>query len=281
MNDASSSARVKVLAPLDSAVLEPLAQALGEAATGAQLTRLMKQVGLPDDVGEGATKWKRVYAAFVSEQTKFKQSNRILMFVKAVLAPPRFAHSRDQFEGLREEVNRLLAFCGFHLYETGRLGTIERAKTVSQAQERASRLRSELLTRRVHADVLRFCKEELVVPNYFHAVFEATKSVAEKLRAKSGLASDGAELVDAALGLGTGGLPLLAFTSLQTETERSEHKGFAMLLKGMFGAFRNVTAHAPKITWPIQEQDALDVLTLASLLHRRLDAAVLTGRNNG
>ena len=35
-------------------------------------------------------------------------------------------------------------------------------------------------------------------------------------------------------------------------------------------------AHAPKIHWPINEQDALDILTLASLLHRRLDSAVRT-----
>jgi hypothetical protein len=41
----------------------------------------------------------------------------------------------------------------------------------------------------------------------------------------------------------------------------------------MFGTFRNVTAHAPKITWPINEQDALDLLSLVSYLHRRLDAA--------
>jgi hypothetical protein len=45
----------------------------------------------------------------------------------------------------------------------------------------------------------------------------------------------------------------------------------------MFGTFRNVTAHAPKIHWNITEQDALDLLTLCSLLHRRLDAAIRTG----
>jgi hypothetical protein len=36
-------------------------------------------------------------------------------------------------------------------------------------------------------------------------------------------------------------------------------------------AFRNPTAHEPKIYWPINEQDALDLLSLISLLHRRLD----------
>jgi uncharacterized protein (TIGR02391 family) len=50
------------------------------------------------------------------------------------------------------------------------------------------------------------------------------------------------------------------------------------LMKGMFGAFRNVTAHAPRISWEITEQDALDLLTIASLLHRRLDAAIRTPR---
>jgi uncharacterized protein (TIGR02391 family) len=50
----------------------------------------------------------------------------------------------------------------------------------------------------VHPDVLEFCKPELLEENYFHAVFEATKSVAEKIRVKTGLGKDGTELVDTA-----------------------------------------------------------------------------------
>jgi len=46
------------------------------------------------------------------------------------------------------------------------------------------------------------------------------------------------------------------------------------LLKGLFGTFRNTTAHAPKFTWRIKEQDALDILSMVSLVHRRLDNAV-------
>jgi uncharacterized protein (TIGR02391 family) len=71
-------------------------------------------------------------------------------------------------------------------------------------------------------------------------------------------------------------LPLLAFNSLQTESEQSEHAGLMNLVKGLFGAFRNITAHEPKIKWSIPEQDALDMLSLASFLHRRLDQAVRT-----
>jgi uncharacterized protein (TIGR02391 family) len=62
---------------------------------------------------------------------------------------------------------------------------------------------------------------------------------------------------------------------LRTETEQSEQKGFANLVRGMFGTFRNVTAHAPKLRWPIDEQDALDLLSLVSYLHRRIDAAAI------
>ena len=35
-----------------------------------------------------------------------------------------------------------------------------------------------------------------------------------------------------------------------------------------------------QVTWNVTEQDALDLLTLVSLLHRRLDAAVPTEENH-
>jgi uncharacterized protein (TIGR02391 family) len=44
-------------------------------------------------------------------------------------------------------------------------------------------------------------------------------------------------------------------------------------LKGLFGTFRNPTAHSLKATWPLSEQDALDLFSLCSYVHRRLDRA--------
>ena len=66
-----------------------------------------------------------------------------------------------------------------------------------------------------------------------------------------------------------------ALNALQTEPERLEQTGFGNLLKGIFGTFRNVTAHAPKLKWAIGEQDALDLLTMVSYARRRLDQAVV------
>jgi uncharacterized protein (TIGR02391 family) len=122
----------------------------------------------------------------------------------------------------------------------------------------------------VHPDVLRFCRAELVADNYFHAVLEATKSVAVKLRAKSGLTEDGAKLVDAAL---CGSAPRVAINDLITDSQRSEQSGFANLVKGTFGMFRNPTAHEARVLWAMSKEDAEDLLSLASLIHRRLDAA--------
>jgi uncharacterized protein (TIGR02391 family) len=104
---------------------------------------------------------------------------------------------------------------------------------------------------------------------------EATKSVAAKLRDKTGLTDDGGALVDRALG---GNPPMLAINSLVDESQISEQRGFANLVKGMFGMFRNTTAHAPKQLWNMSKSDAEDLLTLASLIHRRLDTAVMPAR---
>lgn len=201
-------------------------------------------------------------------------------FVRAVMDPVRWSGRSAAYESMRQQVNTVLSFSGYVVGEDGSLRLVPKAYTLGQAEARAGRLRAELQRRSVHPDVLRFCRAELLQENYFHAVFEATKSVAEKIRQMTGLTSDGAKLVEQALGLGKSGFPVMAFNSLRTDTERSEHTGMVNLLKGMFGAFRNVTAHAPKITWPISEQDAMDLLSIASLLHRRLDNAVLVPRNS-
>jgi uncharacterized protein (TIGR02391 family) len=186
------------------------------------------------------------------------------------MKPEQYAREPKRYEPMRANLNRALAFAGLAVEETGNLVSVEKAQTLTEAQRRANELRADLELRKVHPDVLRFCKEELLKDNYFHAVLEATKSVAEKLRTRTGLRDDGATLVDRTL---SGELPLLAINLLKTDSERSEQRGFANLVKGMFGMFRNTTAHAPKISWAIDKDDAEEVFTLLSLVHKRIDAA--------
>lgn len=84
----------------------------------------------------------------------------------------------------------------------GKLEQCKQARTISEAEAAADQLRRKLIDRGVYADVLKFCRAELVQANYFHAVLETAKSVAQKIRDKSGLTSDGGELVDEAFGIG-------------------------------------------------------------------------------
>lgn len=72
--------------------------------------------------------------------------------------------------------------------------------------------------------------------------------------------------------------PMVAFTSLRTDSERNEQRGLANIVKGVFSAFRNPEAHEPKVVWHVREDDALDLLSTLSLVHRRLDVSVVLRR---
>lgn len=261
------------LARFDDSELRQIADILESAATHRVLTDIFRQCNLVEQGGN--PKWERILLALRVRQAQDGCGNNVGAFIQTILAPVRFVERRDDFETLRERLNAVLSFSSISLNAEGKLVPCTEAKTIDEAVERAGRLRAELARRRVHNDVLAFCRIELTQENYFHAVFEATKSVADKIRQRTGLKGDGAELVDGAFAFSKK-IPLLALNSLRTETEQKEQAGFMNLVKGMFGMFRNVTAHAPKIHWKINEQDALDLLTVVSLIHRRLDASVRT-----
>ena len=67
--------------------------------------------------------------------------------------------------------------------------------------------------------------------------------------------------------------PPVRINDFGSKSETSEHTGFANLLRGLIGTFRNTTAHAPRASWPVSEADALDVFSTLSFLHRRLNDA--------
>lgn len=259
----------------DLATLESLSKILGDTTqglTGSEISKFLAECSIKDP-GLNSTKWKRLYDSLSLKQQNDRCANNVVYFIQHVMRPSRHFDKQEWFEDIREKLNKVLSFEGLELEESGNVKQVLKTNTISESEARASKLKQNLLSRRVHSDVLYFCKAELLVDNYFHAVFEATKSIAEKIRFKTGLTSDGSALVDEAFSF-RNKIPHLAFNSLQTESEQSEQKGFANLLKGIFGTFRNTTAHAPKVTWVIEEQDALDILSTVSLIHRRLDDAI-------
>jgi len=242
-----------------------------EGLTGSEIDHLLRNCNIPNPTPD-LTKWKRLHNAFVEFQNEHQVGNHVVVFIKRAMDPARYVSEPNVFRSRRDRLNSVLAFCGFALGEDGRLRTTCAATTIDQALERANRLHAALIQRSVHADVLRFCKAELLDENYFHAVFEAMKSITSKIRSLAGLTGDGCDLVHDAFGQKYG-KPILAINAFKTETHLGEQNGFMNLLKGLYGTIRNPLAHDPKVEWDMTEQDALDILTMISLVHRKLDQA--------
>jgi uncharacterized protein (TIGR02391 family) len=257
--------------------LRAIADALGDTVDGlfgSEIGELLAACRIVD-LDPAITKRHRLYNAFANDQNTRQGRTHILAFIRKAMRPERFPRCPERFEPMRALVNGAAAFAGLAVDASGVVTAVEHVQTLSEAQRRAQELRADLSTRGVHQDVLRFCREELLADDYFHAVLEAVKSIADKIRTRTGLSDDGNTLNERAL---AGELPLLAINPLKTESEKSEQKGFANLLRGTFGMFRNTTAHEARIHWPIGKDDAEDLLSLVSLIHRRLDAAHMPPR---
>lgn len=272
---------------LDAPTLEALCAVLGDTGdglTGSEIGTLLRHCQI-DDVAPGITKRHRLHEALATRQQRDGVANNVVAFVQAAMRPARYVGKSQLFAERQAGLNGVLSLAGLRVDDEGRVGAAQKARTASEAEGRAGRLRAELVRRQVHADVLKACRAELLEENYFHAVLEATKSVAEKVRSLSGLALDGSELVNEAFGTrgrdGRDHDPVLALNALQSISEQSEQRGMMHLMKGIFAVFRNPTAHELKTRWAVDEREALDLLTMVSVVHRRLEGAVRVPRRPG
>jgi len=259
------------LSLFNEGTIEALARVLGECGTGSDISRVLNYCGLDDNSGE-STKWRRLYYIFLESQRVTGSPNQVLNFIRVFLTPARYAGRSIEFETHRTEINTILVMVGLELGKDGQFRTVNPAATLDEAEKRVQAIRDRFKGRAIHHEVNKYCNKELMQENYFHAVFEAAKGLAQRIREMSGADGDGSKLIDCVFSVDR---PLLAINSLRTETEKSEHKGFAQLLKGCFAAVRNPLAHEPKILWT-GEDDAADYLSLLSLLHRKLDGASQT-----
>jgi len=254
--------------------LEAACKVLGDTANGLsndEIGHILATVNVADPAA-GLTKWKRLYNALAHAQNTHQVGNHLILFINQAMAPARFISQPKLFEWRRDGLNVALAFAGYAINENGQVVHTKKESTLAGAKARAGRLRSLLESRNTHPEVTKYCLAEFLEENYFHAVFEAVKGMAERIRQMSGLGTDGAELVNQVFSTKA---PILAINSLETDTELSEQKGIAQLLIGVFGAIRNPTAHAPKIMWAMPEQDAVDIFGILSFVHRKLDNSTI------
>jgi len=252
--------------------LEQIARIIGDTdtgLTGSEIGYALASCNIAD-VDSSDTKWKRLYNALVTFQNEHQVGNHVIVFIQHVMNPASYTNTPDVFTARRDELNKVLAFAGMELRDTGKLRFVKKAENLDDALQRAARLKTILEQRKVHSKVLEHCRAEILQDNYFHAVLEAMKSITVRMRALANLDGDGAELVDAAFG---GSSPKLTINSFDTKSKQGEQRGFVSLLKGLYGMVRNPVAHEARIEWDMSEQDAVDVLTTISLVQRKIDIA--------
>lgn len=238
-----------------------------EGLTGTEITKILADCKMTDN-SPMLNKRTRLYNAFVHYQNASQCSNGILKFLSHAMHPARYMNNNELFQYRLNEVNKRLSFIGLELTKEAKYKKVTAARTLTEAQERASHYKSKLELRNIHPEVFKYCNEELVQENYFHSVFEGVKSVAQRLRDNTGVYADGNTLVDVVFSTAN---PLLKINPLLTSTQRSEHLGLSNVIKGLFGIIRNPTAHTPKIKFVIDEGEALDIMTIVSYVHKKLD----------
>ncbi|HBG69679.1 MAG: TIGR02391 family protein [Bacteroidetes bacterium GWF2_43_63] len=129
----------------------------------------------------------------------------------------------------------------------------------------------EFLKRNFHSEVIKHSQKLFAQGNYFHSVFESAKAYNKDIKIKSQSDKDGQPLMLSVWGCDTG---VLKVTACQSQSDKDFQDGIKFISGGIMSAIRNPTAHEPAITWPIDKQDCLDILSLISFLYRQLDKAV-------
>ena len=187
--------------PWPDSVVQGVADVLGDTdtgLTGSEIGRLLATLNIPDP-GSGVTKRHRLGHALLHRQALDTSARRIVTFITRAMDPVSYIQSPALRQQRQDALNEVLVFVGLHVRDNGQVGRGPHAETLDEAAQHANSLRAELRRRGTHPDVLRYCSVEILTRNVFHAQLEATKSIFDKIRNRTGLVNDGALLVDAAL----------------------------------------------------------------------------------
>lgn len=224
--------------------------------------------GLAYQTGLNKRDW--LLECFVQDINSRHSTNIVLQFIESALNPILYTADgkREKYSWMLEETNRVLVLLGCEVGPDGRIRSVPRAESLDEVDRRINSLKRKLYDRSIHSEVTKYCSRELLKKDYFDAVFEAAKGLAERVRSITGLSTDGGELFQAAFSTKD---PFLFFNQMKTKSEISEFTGLKELLEAIFHLVRNPAAHTPKINWRVDETKALDVLTLISFAHKYLD----------
>lgn len=255
---------------LTNSEIESLSNILGATETGLtgrEITRILQLCIIPDN-NQGLTKRIRLFNSFAEKANSDQNSDCVYSFIKEAMMPARWLYNTQAEQKMRIQINEVLALKGLQLNDSNEFINIEIATTVSEAKQRASKLKQKLYNLNAHREVLNCCTEELLSSDYFHAVTEAAKSLTNRISQCTGILEDGTRLIERAFSTTN---PAVILSDLSTSSKRNEYRGIKEMLLGFNYAVRNVTAHEMRINWDVNEDEAINILSIISALHKVLD----------
>lgn len=224
--------------------------------------------GITYKIGLNKKDW--LYNCFVAEVSNSNSFDCVFRFIETALNPISYTamDKRTKYYYLVEETNKVLCLLGLEINNSGKIVFVKKANNLEEVDERVNHLQKKLYERSIHSEVYKYCIKDYLRKDFFDAVFEASKGLAQRVRDISGLGTDGSELFNEAFSSKD---PIIFFNKLSNSSEKNEHNGLRELLNSIFHLVRNPEAHTPKINWHIDETKALDILTLISFAHKYLD----------
>lgn len=254
---------------LNKSALEETAKIIGERYTGSEITAFFHKAGFTQIDFDGSTKWRFVFSMLEQIQSAPAGDANIAKVLETLCDPQEFFGKPEAHVQIVERIDEIVGFYGLGVEpRTGKLLLTEQSR--AELRQRKSVEAQAFDSRKLHSEVIKHGRELFVQGRHFHAAFECCKAFDRFVSSKSQIDEHGDKLMGMALSL-TGPLKL---NSQRTQTEINEQEGTMHLCKGLMRAIRNPEAHEPQLDWTIDQQDALDILSMVSFLYRKVEAAV-------
>lgn len=248
--------------------LEEIARVIGDAFTPSQLPRFLRDSGIPEEyLGpvEEQDNWSYTLVVFERLHDGGSAARRVLReFIGRWLEDK--LHDGPRPDVLRRILAQL-ARQGWYVRE-GRLVIGE--PQVSEIPL-ASPIGREARISALHP-LIRQASDRYIESNHMGAaILEAFKAINIRVKELTGLDADGTDLMGKAFGTTT---PRLLLADQETQTGRDIQSGFQHLFRGAVTGIRNPNAH--ELFRPLDDNEALEQLSFASLLMHRLDSVTVT-----
>lgn len=121
------------------------------------------------------------------------------------------------------------------------------------------------LKKHIDEKLWHFIKRSYLAENYSEAIKDSIQFIGDLIREKSGLQTDGQNLIGQAFG---GKNPKVKLNKLQTETEKNIQQGTESILRGIYSAIRNPRSHSK---YEDKQEDADAIILFINLLLKQLD----------